>query len=300
MRVPMRDPLRVVGVTSNVTISRRPEQGDAEGPASNRIDDSPLTNFQLLDYLRAFVNNRLGWARWNFMLCSVGAFSIWRRDIVVELGGFSGGFTCEDIEFTFRVHERLRREGRPFRIVALGESVGRTEGPDTVRNLISQRARWQRVITETVWHYRRMLFNPRYGSAGLVGVPYYVLVEVVAPMFQLLAIATVPAAWLSGIFEWPEFLLMLLAVGLANGVLTNAAVLFHDREARSYPLRDLITLMILGLIDVVVYRPILFVAQAKGLLDFLRGEKGWNKFARNERAIPARPPGAPPARALEA
>jgi cellulose synthase/poly-beta-1,6-N-acetylglucosamine synthase-like glycosyltransferase len=64
--------------------------------------------------------------------------------------------------------------------VTLLESGGRTEGPDTVRTLISQRARWQRVITETVWHYRGMLLNPRYGTAGLIGTPYYVLVEVLA------------------------------------------------------------------------------------------------------------------------
>ena len=283
MRLVMRDPARVVGVTSNVTITRRP---DHAGPGDSlSADDRLLTRFQLLDYLRAFLNNRLAWTRGDFMLCSVGAFAIWRRDIVLEVGGFSREFTCEDIEFTFRVHEWLRREKRPFQVIALPESVGRTEGPDTVASLISQRARWQRVITETVWHYRRMLLNPRYGPVGLVGMPFYVLVEVMAPVFEVLAVLIVPAAWWLGILEWRGLVLMLAAMSLGNGLLTNAALLMNERGAHSYPVRDLLRLMPLGLADLFLYRPLLMVAQAKGLIECLRGIKSWNKFERNSRRI---------------
>jgi cellulose synthase/poly-beta-1,6-N-acetylglucosamine synthase-like glycosyltransferase len=280
----MRDPSTVVGVTSQVSISSRPEEDVPQAPGATRVDSKLLTAFQLLDYLRAFVNNRLGWARWNFMLCSVGAFAVWRRDIVEELGGFSGAFTCEDIEFTFRVHEKCRREGRPYRVVALADSVGRTEGPDTIRSLVSQRARWQRVITETVWHYRGMVFNRRYGSVGFLGVPYYILAEVLAPVFQALAAFVLPLAWWLGMLDGRLVLLTFAALALANGVYTNLAILLYDRGSRAYALRDLAWLMMLGVLDLFLYRPILVYAQAKGLIDFLRGDKRWNKFARNRRA----------------
>ncbi len=283
LRVPMRDPATIVGVTSQVTISRRPEVGGSARAGTQRVDGNALTDFQLLDYMRAFVNNRLGWSRWNFMLCAVGAFAVWRRDVVEELGGFSGAFTCEDIEFTFRVHRHFRRAGIPYRVIALAESVGRTEGPDSIGSLISQRARWQRVITETVWHYRGMMFNPRYGSVGLVGVPYYVLVEVLAPFFEVLAVAVIPAAWWLGILDWRDVGMMLVAMALANGILTNLAVLSYARGPRSYAMRDLLHLMGLGVTDLFIYRPILIYAQAKGVIDFLRGDKEWHKFARNRR-----------------
>jgi hypothetical protein len=149
--------------------------------------------------------------------------------------------------------------------------------------LISQRARWQRVITETVWHYRRTLFNPRYGTVGLIGVPYYVLVEVLAPVFQVLSIAVLPVAAWAGVLDVREFLLLAAAIAFANGVLTNLALLLHDRGTRSYCTADLIRLMLLGPVDLVAYRPILLVAQAKGLVDFLRRVKSWDKFERNNR-----------------
>ena len=40
--------------------------------------------------------------------------------------------------------------------------------PDTVRKLVAQRERWQRVILETWWAYRHMCFNRRYGAVGLL------------------------------------------------------------------------------------------------------------------------------------
>ena len=178
MRLIVQDPATVVGVTSQVALSRHPER---TAVSDRRIDRHPLIAYQTFDYLRAFVAARLAWSAGNYMLCSVGAFAIWRRDVVLELQGFSRSFTCEDIEFTFRVHRHFRKTGTPYRVHSLTDPVGVTEGPQSIRSLVSQRARWQRVIAETVWSYRGMLCNPRYGTVGCVGMPYYVTAEVLAP-----------------------------------------------------------------------------------------------------------------------
>lgn len=53
------------------------------------------------------------------MLCSVGAFQIWRRDVLEDVGGYSTACTCEDIELTFRVHQQLLDEGRDYEILCL-------------------------------------------------------------------------------------------------------------------------------------------------------------------------------------
>jgi biofilm PGA synthesis N-glycosyltransferase PgaC len=280
IRPVLEDPAVVIGVSGAVAVSRHPEERRRSRPGPYRLDRNVIVNFELLDFLRSFLVNRLGSARWGFMLCASGAFALWRRDVVEELGGFSRAFTCEDIEFTFRVHESFRRRREPYRIVTLTSIAGCTESPDTLGALISQRARWQRVILETLWSYRRMFLNPRYGAVGTVGVPHYVLTEVLAPFFQALSLAVLVPAWWYGLLDirWLE---LFLTVALANAVLTSAAILFHDIEARRYPLGNLVQLILQGPIDLFIYRPIIFVAQVKGFVDFLRGEKGWNKFARH-------------------
>ncbi len=283
MRLAIRDPGRVVGVTSHVAISYCPEEANELRPGARRVDRSLLSNYQHIDYLRSFFNNRLAWSRLGFMLCTVGAFHLWRRDVLEEVGGFSTRFTCEDIELTFRVHEKYLREGRPYAILSLPDTVATTEGPSRVAALVKQRARWQRVIMETVWHYRRMLFNPRYRTVGLIGMPFYVVSELLAPLFELLSVITLVLALWLGVIEWLAFGLVLGAMALATAVLTSFAVLLEDATTRSYRLGSLVRLILAGPLELFLYRPILMWARARGAWDFFRGRRDWDKFERNPR-----------------
>lgn len=292
MRLAVADPARVVGVTSVISVAKHPETHLSRGEQPRTLDKSLLSNFQHLDYLRSFLNTRSAWSRLDFMLCAVGAFMIWRRDLVVEVGGFSRNFTCEDIELTFRVYERLLREGRPCKIVALPDTVATTEGPDRIRSLISQRARWQRVILETVWHYRRMLLNPRYGAVGLLGMPFYLVTECLAPFFELAAAATLVLAALLGVFEPGEFLAFVATISLTNACFTVAALVVQDRLMREMEWSDLLRLVVVSPLELFLYRPWLTIARLKGTIDSVRGRKEWNKFERNAREIPVAP-GAP-------
>ena len=282
MRVATQNPAEVVGVTSQVAIASHPEHSRLPGGLI-RVSRHPLIAYQLLDYLRAFLSSRLAWNRGNYMLCAIGAFSIWRRDVVLELGGFSSEFTCEDIEFTFRVHEHFRSRRLPYRILSLPEIVGVTEGPTGIGPLISQRARWQRVISETVWYYRRMLGNVRYGTVGLLGMPYYVIGEVLAPVFQALSVVVLVLGVAAGLVGWRDFIQSLLILAFGSGLLTNFSVLMRERHSHTFRGRDLRFLLLLTPLELVLFRPILFWAQVKGMFQFVRGDRGWDKFSRNAR-----------------
>ena len=287
MRLAVADPARVVGVTSVISVASHPETHLSRGDRPRTLDRSLLSNFQHIDYLRSFLNTRAAWSRLDFMLCAVGAFMIWRRDLVVEVGGFSRNFTCEDIELTFRVYERLLREGRPCKVVALPDTVATTEGPNRVASLISQRARWQRVILETVWHYRKMMLNPRYGAVGLLGMPFYFVTECIAPFFEVASVLTLALAVALGVFDLPHFAAFVAAISLLNASFTIAALVVQDRLMREMEWRDLLRLVLVSPLELLLYRPWLTVARVKGTIDSMRGRKTWNKFERNARAATA-------------
>ena len=285
MRLVVQDPGRVVGVTSHVAVAVDPARTMAAPHGRRPVEPRTFVAYQHLDYLRAFFNNRLAWSRLGFMLCSIGAFQIWRRDVLEEVGGYARGFTCEDIELTFRVHEKFLREKRDYAVLCLPDTVGTTEGPDTVRKLVSQRERWQRVIAETVWHYRRMWFNPRYRTVGLVGAPFYLVTEVLAPAVELLTVVSLVLSLALGMFDLTAFLVMVGAISFTSAALTAGAILLDDLQSREYRPRDLVRLVLLAPLDLVVYRPIVFWARIKGSWRFLRGDKHWHKFERNTRVL---------------
>jgi biofilm PGA synthesis N-glycosyltransferase PgaC len=282
MRLINHDPARAVGITSQIGLHSRPE-GTTYVDRRMRVDRHMLLTFQVFDFLRSFVSCRLAWSRGNYMLCAPGAFAIWWRDVVLELGGFSKDFTCEDIEFTFRVHEHFRSSGKPYRVYSLADTVCITEGPGTLRTLVSQRARWQRVITETVWHYRRMLFHRKYGTVGMIGMPYYVFGEALAPFFQVLAILNVPVAAAAGLLVWEDFFRVVGILAFGGALYTTVGLFVQERAIRRFAARDLPYLILLTPLELILYRPVIFYAQFKGVFDFLRGDRGWHKFQRNRR-----------------
>ena len=293
MRLVVADPARVVGVTSTLAVGLNPEQLGSVRDEARMLGRSLLVNFQHIDYQRSFLNNRSAWSRLDFMLCAIGAFMIWRRDVLVEMDGFSADFTCEDIEMTFRVYERMLREGRPCKILALPDTLATTEGPARIGALVRQRARWQRVIMETFWHYRRMLLNPRYRTVGLIGMPFYAITEVVAPVFELLTAVTLLLAVALGVFDFVHFLYFLGGISMLNASFTVAALLIQDRMMREVRWRDLLHLVLISPLELFAYRPWLTWARLRGTIDYFRGIKGWDKFDRNPRA--QAPPVLPPA-----
>ena len=60
-------------------------------------------------------------------------------------------------------------------------------------------------------------------------------------------------------------------------------MLLEDAAPARTRVSDLVRLIMLGPLDLVLYRPVIFWARAKGSWRFLRGDKGWHKFERNTR-----------------
>jgi cellulose synthase/poly-beta-1,6-N-acetylglucosamine synthase-like glycosyltransferase len=283
MQVIVGDPARIVGLTSFVEIAEDPSRALLDGDRWEIPDQRPLMAYQTLDYLRSFYNNRIAWSRLEFMLCAIGAFQIWRRDLLEELGGWSREYTCEDIELTFRVHRVLREQRRPYRVVCLPDRIGVTEGPDTVGKLVAQRERWQRVILETWWANRGMCLNRRYGSVGMLGMPYYLVSEILAPAFELIAVATLLGGAVAGLVDWSAFAMVTLLITLLNSIFSAGALMMADQHQRIYRGRGVVGLLVLMPLELLLYRPIMGWARVKGTWRFLRGDKGWHKFERNVR-----------------
>jgi len=118
-------------------------------------------------------------------------------------------------------------------------------------------------------------------------MPYYVPCEALAPLFQVISLATlVLAIWLR-ILQWPYYLYLVGVIIFATAIPTTAAIHFDQANLRGYRVRDVVRLMLLGLVEFFLYRPVLLWAGARGTWGFLRGEKAWNKFVRNPRATAA-------------
>lgn len=127
-----------------------------------------LVNIQILEYLRAFLLGRIAWSRLGMLLIISGAFGLFRREAIVEVGGYDTKTVGEDAELVLRLHRYRREHGLPCRITFFPDPICWTEAPSSLRVLIRQRDRWQRGLTQMLATHRKMVGRPRYRRVGLV------------------------------------------------------------------------------------------------------------------------------------
>ena len=188
-----------------------------------------LERWQLLEYVRSFVSARPAWSAMNALPLISGAFGIFLRQAVVEVGGLTSGHMGEDMDLTMRIHRHYRKLGRPYRMVYAPSAVVWTEVPATRAVLRRQRIRWHRGLMTAVGDFRSSFFNPRHGAIGMIGWPAMVLFEYLAPIIEAAGYVIVPLGLILGGID-PIPALLLLFIALFAGALTSLAALFLDER----------------------------------------------------------------------
>ncbi|MEO6487858.1 MAG: glycosyltransferase [Thermoanaerobaculia bacterium] len=240
-----------------------------------------LPIFQVIEYLRAFLGGRVAFSFLNSLLIVSGAFGVFRRDAVLEAGGYLPRTVGEDMELVVRLHRLFRQTDRPYKIVFVPEPVCWTEVPETLRILARQRNRWQRGTLDTLMIHRTMLFNPRYGVVGLFALPYFLFFELLGPLVELTGYVMTITGLILGLIE-PQLAILFFTVALLFGVLLSmSAVVLEELTQRRYPApRDLIRLFFGAVVENVGYRQLLMIWRTQGLIDGLRGKQGWGTMER--------------------
>ena len=248
----------------------------------NRMN--PLTYWQSIEYVTSQNLDRRAYAIMNAVTVVPGAVGAWRRDAVLQAGGYSTDTMAEDMDLTWRI----RRAG--YRIDNESDAVGYTEVPDSFRALFRQRFRWAFGTLQCLWKHRSAL--GRYGWFGTIGLPslwlFSVVFQALSPLMDLEILWTlinVSGNWaLRGALthDWyllPQAVNSLVVIGFMYAFffvieLIGSIVAFRlDREDS----RVLVWL----LWQRFLYRQLMYAVLVKSLSTALAGMRaGWGKLDR--------------------
>ena len=274
------DPERTIGVGATVRVAngclishgRVLEVGLAR---------SFLARLQTIEYLRAFLMARLAWSEIGLLTIVSGAFGVFRRQAVIEVGGYSTETVGEDFELVVKMHRYMREHGRDYRIEFIPEPVCWTEVPETLSSLGRQRARWHRGAMETFFTHRKMLGRRRYGRIGLVGYTNMLFSDVISPVAEVLGYVLVPLLWALGLLS-VEFFIAFLALSFSLGLAVSAgAFMLQQMELhRLTRARDMIILFATAILENFGYRQLNNLWRLRGLWEYLRGDRHWGQMER--------------------
>lgn len=231
---------------------------------------------QVIEYYRAFLMGRTALSKHNLLLLISGAFSVFSKKDVVEIGGYKKGIVGEDMEIIVRLHRHLRKNKMKKRVESVPDPVCWTEAPETLKSLRKQRRRWHQGLLESLWMHRGMTFNPRYGRIGMVAFPYFWIVECLGPVIEFGGYIFIIWSFFAGGIYLEFAVLLALLFLLYGSIFSMASVMFVAWNLDSYPERkDIFRLLILSLTEVFWYRPLTVIWRLEGFFFFFLKSHEW-------------------------
>jgi cellulose synthase/poly-beta-1,6-N-acetylglucosamine synthase-like glycosyltransferase len=242
-----------------------------------------LPLLQIVEYLRAFMFGRLGWSPINAMLVISGAFGLFRKSSVIEVGGYRTDTVGEDMELVVRLHRLHRKRRIPYRIVFVPNPVCWTEVPETLRILKNQRVRWQRGLSESLMMNMGLLFSPRGGWVGWVAFPFTLIFEWVGPVIEVAGYVFVIAGYWMGVVSLPTVFAFTMVAIMLGVLLSISVMLIEEMSFHLYPRpRQLAVLLLMSVLENFGYRQITLLWRLNGLLHWLFGSKAkWGTMTRS-------------------
>lgn len=244
------------------------------------VPKKPLPALQAVEYVRAFVVGRLGWNPLGGNLIISGAFGLFSRDKVLLAGGYEKSSIGEDMELIVRLRRQGYERGEKARVEFLPDPVAWTEAPEETRVLARQRNRWQRGLMDVLLRHRRMIFNPRYGSAGMGSMPFFFVVEFLSPIVEAISLSLLLVGLIAGLVDPASLWILGAAYGFGAAV-TVLTLWFDDVAFHSYPrFRFRVKLAAYAVLEQLVYRQMTIVWRLWGIRLFLMGRTEWGQQVR--------------------
>lgn len=241
-----------------------------------------LVQSQILEYLRAFLLGRMAWSRLNGLLVISGAFGIFDKEVAITVGGYDTGTVGEDMELIVRMRRHMEELGEKYKVSYIPDPLCWTEAPDTRKILISQRNRWTRGTIETLKKHRKVAFNRKYGSFGLLSYPYWLLFERLAPLIEVMGLIYFIVLIILQKLMW-EYALSFLALAYLFSVLFSMIALcseeltFHQYKKKGTGYK----LVLLTVIEPFILHPFIVYAAVMGNKDYyFNKKKKWGAMTR--------------------
>lgn len=239
--------------------------------------------FQVLEYSRAFLNGRIGWNYLDSLPLISGAFGLFKKEAVVEVGGYSHTSLGEDMDLVLRLHRHFRLNKKKYRIDFVADATCWTEVPYTYSILKKQRVRWQRGLFDCIYENRKLLFHPRSRGVGWGSMPFLLFMEGFSPFIEIFGYFFFVICYYAGLIS-AEGTIAFLFLSVSSGFLLSVfSVLLEEVGFQAYPKKkDLYSMILCAFVENFGFGQLHSMWRLEGtILWFLNTEKNWGLMTRS-------------------
>lgn len=252
-----------------------------------RLPANILARFQTIEYLRAYMAGRVGWAYINCLLIISGAFGLFSKRRVVEIGGYLTSKSKyhkdtvgEDMELVVRLGRYMREQKLKHKIAYAFNANCWTEVPENMKILYRQRDRWQRGLIDILIFHKKLLFNRKYGRMGLISIPYFTIFEFIGPMIEIQGYFMVLMAFLLGLLNAKIALMLFISSILMGVVVSISAMIISLKQYPYFKLKEMFIMIYYAIIENFGFRQVSSFWRVTGYINSMKKPKGWGKMER--------------------
>lgn len=242
-----------------------------------------IERFQIVEYYRSFLSGRVSWGLSNSMLIVSGAFGVFQKQAVIEVGGYKTNTIGEDMEIVVRLHSYMRKNKRKYKIIFCEDAVCWTQGPMSLKDIRGQRRRWQIGLFDTLISHKNLLFNPRYGMVGMVAVPYNWMFELLGAVIEVLGYFIIPFSLIMGELNVFFFVIYFLIATLLGIMLSIGSLILEQYTKKSaMTAKQYILISVYAILENFGYRQLITMFRVEGIFKYRKLRQTWGKIERKE------------------
>ncbi|WP_100373926.1 glycosyltransferase family 2 protein [Bacillus sp. FJAT-45037] len=237
-----------------------------------------IVRFQIFEYLKGFMIYKTSLARSNALSVISGAFGIFRKSILLEVGGYRNT-VGEDIDITMKFQKYVL-DNKGKKILFLPHAICYTECPESWRDLFKQRVRWQKAFVDCLIIYFRVMLRSIFKrSVSFFFIVDAFIVGTLATSFTLVYLVYLLTL---GYSEKSFFIIGLyLALSVTLNLISCLAALYiikrHGMHIANGSRKHLV-MTILG--ELFFFRFVFMFYVMVGSLLYFVNKEGWNKVQR--------------------
>lgn len=209
--VPILESQNVIAVGSMIRISNDSVFKDGK-LVEQRLPKKLIPALQVLEYERSFLASRILLDRWNANLIISGAFGLFQKEAVLQVGGYERNSMGEDMELVVKLHSFYRSNRLPYQIRYAYDAVCWTQAPERLHDLLKQRKRWHIGLFQSLLAHRNLMFTGSY--------LYYLIYELLSPFIELFGMCVTVLGYLYGLLNVQYMVIFFLTYAVFGSVLT--------------------------------------------------------------------------------
>jgi peptidoglycan-N-acetylglucosamine deacetylase len=239
-----------------------------------------FTRLQALEYITSQNLDRRAFDTLKAISVVPGAVGAWRRQAVLDAGGYTTDTLAEDADLTIR----LLRQGYDIRFAP--EAVALTEAPETLVDFLQQRHRWTFGTMQMFRKHIDVLKLNDSKPVALIAMPNVLLFQFILPLFapivDLGALAAILVVvfgnWLVPASQSYDTVTLILLTFLVFTIFDHIAAAVAFSHERNEDWR----LLLLILPQRILYRQLNNFVVVRALLAAIKGRAvGWGTLARS-------------------